>query len=236
MMEIGVAALTEIAMRDDIHVVVVKGNGRSFCAGGDLDQMRAMIEADLADFDMQQSLKDQRLAHEFSRLLHDMPKVTVAAINGYATGAGLGIALSCDLRVAASDSGFGSAFTGVGLDGDLGVSWTLAKLVGESKAKEIMFFPAPFDVAEAKRLGLVNFVAEAGKLEEEVARVTGRLAAGPQTAFGYIKANINAVHQESFAASLEREAMTHVSLMYTDDFHEGVAAVLEKRRPIFGKK
>ncbi len=236
MVAAGVAALNEIAARDDIHVVVVTGAGRAFCAGGDIEQMQAMLDRDRNDFDLQATLNDQHLAHEFTRLLHEIPQVTVAAVNGYATGAGLAIALACDLRIAAKDAGFGTAFAGVGLDGDLGVSWNLAKLVGESKAKELMFFPAPFDVDTAQRLGLVNFVAEPAEFADELNKLTRRLAAGPQHAFRCIKKNINAAHRETFADSLDREAMTHVSLFFSDDFHEGVAAFLEKRRPTFGKK
>jgi len=235
MVTAGISVLNEIAEREDIHVVLVTGAGRSFCAGGDIEAMKAAVDADRADFDMEANLVDQRLAHEFTRLLHDIPKITIAAINGYATGAGLAIALACDLRIAESSSGFGTAFTGVGLDGDLGISWTLTRLVGESKAKELMFFPAPFDVQKAQQLGLVNFVAESEDFSDEVRKLATRLAGGPQVAYRYIKQNINAAHQESLSQVLDREALTHVALGLSDDFYEGVTAFLEKRRPVFGQ-
>lgn len=232
MMQTGVEILHRLTIDDGVRVVVVTGAGRTFSAGGDLDNMKALQDGRIG---FQETLRDQRLAHEFARLLHDMPKVTVAALNGHAFGAGLSIALAADLRIASDAAKFGTAFASVGLDGDLGVSWSLAKLVGEARAKELMFLPSQIDALEAQRIGLVNFVAEAARFEAETEALVARLASGPANAIRFMKQNINAAHGERFADTLEREATSHISLMNDPDFHEGVAAFLEKRKPDFGR-
>lgn len=227
----GIAALRRLCDDDAVRVVVVTGAGSAFSAGGDVGTMRALQEGRTA---FRETLRDQVLAHEFVRLLHDMPMITVAAVNGPAFGAGLSIALAADLRIASDAARFGTAFASVGLDGDLGISWSLAKLVGEAKAKELMLLPSQIDAAEALRLGLVNFVAYEASFAAETARLAARLASGPVNAMRFIKQNINAAHGERFADTLEREASSHVSLMNDPDFAEGVAAFLEKRKPRFG--
>lgn len=230
MAERGLAALRAFAEDDAIRVVVLTGAGPAFCAGGDVAQMQAAVDGRT---DYHQTLKQQYLIHEFARLLHDMPKVTVAAIDGPAFGAGLSLALATDLRLASDKASFGTAFASVGLDGDLGISWTLPRLVGEAKAKELMFLPGKLSAAQAKELGLVNFLVKAEDYAAELAKLTGRLAAGPMNALRFIKANINASHAEGLAATLDREATSHVSLMSDADFHEGVRAFLGKRAPVF---
>ena len=219
------------AWRDDaaVELVIVRAEGRAFCAGGDVEQMQAGLS-------YQDLLNDQTAAHEFTRLLRDIPKVTVAAINGPAFGAGLALALATDLRIASDAASFGTAFASVGLDGDLGISWTLPKLIGEAKAKEMMFLPGKIDAHEAARIGLVNFVAAAQDFEAERDTLTARLAASPMNALRFMKQNINAAHSESFAKTLDRETTSHISLMNDPDFHEGVQAFLERRKPEFGRK
>ncbi|MGD9865644.1 MAG: enoyl-CoA hydratase-related protein, partial [Pseudodonghicola sp.] len=112
-------------------------------------------------------------------------------------------------------------------------SWTLPRLVGEAKAKELMFLPGKLSAAQVKDLGLVNFLVKAEDYAAELAKLTGRLAAGPRNAQRFIKANINASHAEGLAATLDREATSHVSLMSDADFHEGMRAFLAKRAPVF---
>lgn len=229
MIETGLAALHRCYVDDAVRVVVLTGAGRAFCAGGDVAQMHAGPS-------YQDLLNDQTAAHEFTRLLRDIPKVTVAAINGPAFGAGLALALATDLRIASDAASFGTAFATVGLDGDLGISWTLPKLIGEAKAKEMMFLPGRIDAHEAARIGLVNFVATAQDFEAERNTLTARLAASPMNALRFMKQNINAAHSESFAKTLDRETTSHISLMNDPDFHEGVQAFLERRKPEFGRK
>lgn len=229
----GVDTLRHLSDDKSVRVVVITGAGRAFSAGGDVDKMKALQEGRIS---FQETLSDQVLVHEFARLLHDMPKITLAAINGPAFGAGLSMALAADLRIASSAARFGTAFASVGLDGDLGISWSLAKLVGEAKAKELMFLPSQIDATEAARLGLVNFVADADDFKAEAAKLATRLANGPANAMRFMKQNINAAHNEHFADTLDREATSHISLMNDPDFAEGVSAFLEKRKPQFGQK
>jgi len=228
----GVEALRRISDDGTVRVVVVTGAGRAFSAGGDVDKMKALQEGRV---DFRETLSDQVLAHEFARLLHEMPQITLAAINGPAFGAGLSIALATDLRIASDAAAFGTAFAGVGLDGDLGISWSLAKLVGEAKAKELMFLPSQMTAEEAARQGLVNVVAPAADFEAETEKLAARLGRGPANALRFMKQNINAAHSERFADTLAREATSHISLMNDPDFKEGVSAFLEKRKPLFGQ-
>ena len=228
-------ALREVAADSDIHVVLLKGRGKAFSAGGDLVMMRDMIAGGRSALDVGELLTKQAMYHEAPALLHDLPKITIAVVDGYATGAGMSLALACDLRIASEKAAFATAFGGVGLDGDLGISWTLPRLVGESKAKELMLLGDNIDSQEAHRLGLVNRVIPSAQLEEETRLLAHRLASGPQLAYRYMKENIAASHTEGLRDTLSREALSHASLCASPDFFEGVTAFIEKRRPVFNR-
>src|SRR5262249_32393973 len=162
-----------------------------------------------------------------------IPKVTIAAVNGAAAGAGLGIALSCDLCFASDSARFGTAFAKVGFGGDFGTTWQLTRRVRPPKAKKL-FFPAgvvPAD--EAARLGLVNRVFPSDAFIVEVRSIAHRIAHGPLVSFRYMKENVNLAATGDFRALLDREAITHLRCGQTDDHREGVAAFLEKREPRF---
>ena len=214
----------------DVGCVVVTGAGRAFCAGGDVSSMGGAggVEATL-----EQRLDGQRAGHEFSRLLHDIPKVTIAAVNGHAVGAGLGIAVSCDLRLASENAKFGTAFARVGLGGDYGTTWGLARLVGEAKAKELYFLPDIIDAQEALRIGLANRVLPAEGFLDAVQEIARRIARGPQTSYRYMKENVNLSATCDFRTMLDREAITHLRCGMTEDHREGVQAFMEKREPNF---
>src|SRR5215475_14582831 len=155
--------LSHAATDPKIGAVVVTGAGRGFCARGE----------------------------EASRLLHDMPKVTIAAINGPAAGAGLSLAMAADLRFAADNARLGTAFAKVGFSGDYGGTWSLTRLVGSAKARELYFLPDMLDAAEAQRVGLVNRVFPAASFRDEVHKLASRIANGPTVAYSYMKANLN---------------------------------------------
>jgi 2-(1,2-epoxy-1,2-dihydrophenyl)acetyl-CoA isomerase len=174
-----------------------------------------------------------RRGQELSWLLHTLPKPTLAAVNGHAMGAGLGIALSCDLRVASSAARFGTAYARVGFGGDYGVTWQLTRLVGPAKAKELLFLADVFDAEEARRLGLVNRVVPAESFAAAVQEVARRLAHGPSVSFRWMKENVNLAMSSDFRTLLDREAMTHLRCGETEDHKEGVRAFLEKREPVF---
>ena len=215
-----------------IGAIVLTGSGRAFCAGGDVGNM-AGGPGDVMPETFEGKVEHQRWRHEFPELLHSTPKVTIAAVNGYAMGAGLGLASSCDLRLASDAAKFGTAFANVGCGGDFGTTWQLTRLLGEAKAKELFFLPDIIDANEALRVGLVNRVLPADGFMAGVREVAEKLANGPLVSFRWMKENINQSSQLDFKAMLDKEAVSHLRCGETEDHKEGVAAFMEKRTPIF---
>jgi 2-(1,2-epoxy-1,2-dihydrophenyl)acetyl-CoA isomerase len=222
--------LTRAAVDPAIGAVVVTGAGRGFCAGGDVS---AMAGSGSADASFERRVDRQNAIHELSRLLWEMPKVTIAAVNGAAVGAGLGIALSCDLCFASERARLGTAFAKVGLGGDFGTSWQLARKVGAAKAKELFFLGELLNAEHALALGLVNRVLPEQGFLHDVTAIARRIAHGPLVSFRYMKENVNLAQSIDFAGSLRREAVTHLRCSQTQDHREGVAAFAEKREPRF---
>jgi 2-(1,2-epoxy-1,2-dihydrophenyl)acetyl-CoA isomerase len=177
-----------------------------------------------------------RQAQELSWLLYNLPKVTIAAVNGFAMGAGLGVCLSCDMRIASEQAKFGTAYAKVGFGGDFGTTWTLARLVGAAKAKELFFLGDIIDAAEAHRLNLVNRVVPSESLAGQANEIAARIAHGPLVSYRYMKANVNLAMNTDFRTLLDREAETHLRCGQTEDHKEGVRAFQEKRTPNFTGK
>jgi 2-(1,2-epoxy-1,2-dihydrophenyl)acetyl-CoA isomerase len=220
--------LTKWSRNPEVGAIIVTGTGRAFCAGGDVSMM-----ARDQDMTLEQDIDRLRQMQELSWLLYNMPKVTIAAVNGYAMGAGLGVCLSCDLRIASSDAKFGTAYAKVGFGGDFGTTWLLTRYAGGPKAKELFFLGDVVDAGNAERLGLVNRVVAPELLESTAVAVASRIAHGPLVSFRYMKANVNASLSTDFRTMLDREAETHLRCGRTDDHKEGVRAFLEKREPKF---
>ncbi len=221
-------ALKAWAADPGIGAVVITGAGRAFCAGGDVSGM-----AKSGDETLEQQIDVLREKQELSWLLYNMPKVTIAAVNGHAMGAGLGVALSCDLRIASENAKFGTAYAKVGFGGDFGVTWMLTQHVGAAKAKEMFFLGDILDAHEAHRIGLVNRVVAADVFPGVVDELAARVASGPLTSYRYMKANVNFATTADFRTVLDREAETHLRCGMTEDHKEGVRAFLEKRSPVF---
>jgi len=213
-----------------VGVVVITGAGRGFCAGGDVTAMSGPEGAELG---FEQRVDRQNAIHTLSELLWDMPKVTIAAVNGPAAGAGLGIALSCDLCFASERAKLGTAFAKVGLGGDFGTTWQLARKVGAAKAKELFFLAELLTAEQAAALGLVNRVLPEANFLDEVLAIARRIAHGPLVSYRYMKQNVNLALNSDFASSLQREAQSHLRCSQTQDHREGVAAFREKREPRF---
>ena len=223
--------LVKLWSRDpDIGAIVITGSGRAFCAGGDVGNM---AKENVEPEPLEQQIDGLRQAQELSWLLYNSPKITIAAVNGFAMGAGLGICLSCDLRIASAQAKFGTAYAKIGFGGDFGTSWTLARYVGAAKAKEMFFLADIIDAHEALRLGLLNRVVVHDELTAHVNEIAGRIAYGPLTSYRYMKANINFAQTADFRTVLDREAETHLRCGQTEDHKEGVQAFLEKRQPNF---
>lgn len=228
-----IATLKQWGRDPEIGAIVVTGAGRAFCAGGDVGNMAREPETPET---LEQKIDGLREAQELSWLLYNLPKVTIAAVNGYAMGAGLGVCLACDLRIASAQAKFGTAYAKVGFGGDFGTTWLLARLAGPAKAKELFFLGDIIDATEAERIGLVNRVAAHDELTQQVNKLAARIAHGPLTSYRYMKANVNLALSTDFRTLLDREAETHLRCGETEDHQEGVRAFLEKRQPNFTGK
>ncbi len=214
----------------DVGCIVLTGQGRGFCAGGDV---KAMGAAPAEERTLEQKIDRQRQVHRFPWLLYEIPKVTIAAINGAAAGAGLGLALSCDLRFASSKAKLTTAFAKVGFGGDFGTTWQLTQLVGPARAKQLFFLPDVIGPDEAERIGLVNGVFPETELTAEVKKIATRIAHGPMVSYRYMKENVNRSTTADFSTMLDTESMTHLRCGQTEDHREGVASFVEKRDPEF---
>jgi 2-(1,2-epoxy-1,2-dihydrophenyl)acetyl-CoA isomerase len=232
----GWAALGEACLRaatdDAVRCVLVTGTGRGFCAGGDVKDMAAgRGNATLALNDSVDRLRHWH--NETSFLLHTMPKPTIAAINGYAMGAGLSIALSCDLRLMADTAQLGTAFIGVALSGDFGGSWFMTRLIGAGRARELYFLGERVDAARAQELGLVSRVVAADELPAAARELAERLASGPTKTLGLMKQNLVLAESSDLQTLLDREALHQRITGESEDHQEAASAFVEKRRPKF---
>jgi len=232
------AALSEglsIAEHDnDVRCIVLTGKGRGFCAGGDVQtqRSRAVGETERESFEKHfDRLRTSQLGS--SAALHRILKPTIAAINGPAAGAGLSLALACDLRIAARSAVLTTAFARVGFGGDYGGSWFLTKLVGPAKARELYFTSARLSAEEALELGIVTKVVDDDLFEAEVRQYVAGLAAGPSLAFRYMKSNLNRALVSDLETCLDAEAVGMIQTSRSEDHREGATAFTEKRPPIF---
>jgi 2-(1,2-epoxy-1,2-dihydrophenyl)acetyl-CoA isomerase len=223
-----------LAEDDEVGAVMLTGTGGAFCAGGDVKSMNARNSGDApAPPTHEAAIADLRMRQQqVSGALHSFPKVTVAAIDGAAAGAGLSIALSCDLRVASPRAIFTTAFAKVGFSGDFGGSWFLTQLVGSAKARELYLTADRFDADTAQRLGVVNQVLE-GDFDQAAIEYTRRFAEGPLVAQRYIKENLNRAETGDLTTCLDAEAAAMTRCRQTEDHKEAVAAFVAKRPPTF---
>jgi 2-(1,2-epoxy-1,2-dihydrophenyl)acetyl-CoA isomerase len=218
--------LQRLADDTEVRCVVLTGAGRGFCAGGDIS---SMVAGEITENPVER-LKRQE---EASRLLHEMPKPTVAMINGPVAGAGLSLALACDIRIAAEGARLGTAFARVGFSGDFGGSWTLQRLIGPARARELYFTGELIDAREAERLGIVNRTVPADQLRDETMALARKITNGPPIALAKMKQNLNLALVSDFATLLGREAENMMMTAMTRDHQEAAKAFLEKRDPVF---
>ncbi len=209
-----------------VRAVVLTGAGGAFCAGGDVKSMAAGRDRDVGFEERVARLRERA---EASRLLHEMPKPTIALIPGAAAGAGLALAMACDFRVACADAKLTVAFAKVGLAGDYGASFFLTQIVGPSRARELMMLSPLLTADEALGLGLVHRVFRADEYPARSAEFVGALAAGPSIAYGYIKQNINLAAGSDLGTSIDSEATHQVRCMATADHAEAAQSFVQKR-------
>ena len=234
-----VSALGEVLARvetdEAVGCVVLTGAAGAFCAGGDVKGMAApRADGDGAGPSLDAAIHRQRLNQRAtSGRLWSMPKPTIAAIGGPAAGAGLSLALACDLRYAVPNALLTTAFARVGFAGDYGGTWFLTRLVGSGKAKELYYFSERLSAGEAERLGIVNAIFPADDFEREVMTRARRLAAGPSVAYRYMKENLNRAVAGELADCMDLEVTHHVHTGLTEDHRDAVQAFVDKREPRF---
>lgn len=220
------SVLVELAEDRGVRAVVLTGAGRAFCAGGDLQAM-----SDGFGGTGDQELPPMRRLVEVVELLHHMPKVTIAAVNGACAGAGLSFAAACDLRVAAPGAVFTTAFAKVGQSGDYGSAWFLTRLVGRPRAAMMLFLSDRFDATTALAAGLVQEVADdALDRAHELAQQVAALA--PLT-IAAIKENLDDAQDSALSPYLDHECDRFLRTLATHDAQEAVRAYVEKRAPDF---
>lgn len=209
----------------ELRVVVISGAGRAFMAGGDISQFRkdpASIPHTLI-----------RPMHEAVQILARLRAPVIASLQGAVAGAGMSLALACDLAIAADNTRFNLAYVNLGTSCDLGASWSLPRLVGLRRALEIALLSEPIDAAAALQLGLVNRVVAAERLEEETAALAKRLAAAAPAGLGTLKRLMRDSFDRELGAQLAAEEQGFAACAATADFAEAVSAFLEKRTPNF---
>lgn len=225
--------LPELEAASDVRCVVITGAGAAFCSGGDVSQMGGNklsaggdnLEARITDLQQRQRTLTGRLAN--------LKLPTIAALPGPAAGAGMSIALACDLRIAAASAFITTGFGNIGLAGDYGGSWLLTRLVGPAIAKDLYFTGRRVGADEALNLGLVNRVVADDEFRNEVAQWAKRIAAGPPIAHRYMKEHIDSASTSSLDHCFDSEAEHLMRCAATDDHKEAVAAFMEKRAPQF---
>lgn len=226
--------LGELERDSSVGAVVLTGAGQAFCAGGDVKAMAGQEGAFSVDFAFDDRVALQRLnQRETAVRLWSMAKPTIAELPGPAAGAGLSLALACDLRYAAESAVLTTAFGRVGFSGDYGGTWLMTRLVGSAKAKELYFFSERVSAAEAERLGLVNAVFPADALHDEVMTRATRLANGPRLALRYMKENLNRAVLSDLPECSDIEVTHHLHTGTTEDHLEAARAFVEKREPTF---
>jgi 2-(1,2-epoxy-1,2-dihydrophenyl)acetyl-CoA isomerase len=231
MIDAAIATLERCADDPAVGCIVLTGAGRGFCAGGDVT---AMGSAAPGEPSLEQKIDRQRAIHRFAGLLHAIPKIVIAAINGPCAGAGFGLALACDLRLAAEEARFTTAFAKVGFSGDFGITWPLVRTLGEARAKELLLLSEVLTAQQAMDAGLLNRVLPGTELMDAAMQLAARIAHGPLVAYRYMKENVHAASIESYQSLLDRESFSQCRTAGTADHREGVAAFLDKRAPQFG--
>jgi len=228
----------------EVRCIAITGAGRAFCAGGDVGNMQKRNEGQPVSNEpaasmnimvtLEQQVRDLRRGQDAVSLkLHTMPKPTVALVNGHAVGAGMSIALACDVRLCSTNAKFGTAFRNVGLSGDYGGSYFLQRLVGAGKARELYFSAEIMDAKRALELGIANRVIDGDGWMIEGLAYCAKLASGPTASYRRMKANLNLAETASLQRVLDQEALNMRISGMSSDSREAVKAFLEKREPRF---
>jgi len=223
------------AAQDDpgVGAIVLRGAGGAFCAGGDVSRMHASAAVPQPADARSAALRGRTRIVE---LLHEGAKPSVAMISGPAVGAGLSLALACDLRYGDDSARLRTGFLDVGVSGDFGGHYFLPRIVGPARARELYLCSPMLDAARAESLGLLHAVFAPDALQARVGEIAARLANGPQPATALLKANLNQAEHAGLQQVLQAEAERHVRCVDSDDHKEAVRAFVEKRPPAYARR
>jgi enoyl-CoA hydratase/carnithine racemase len=226
--------LARLATMPEARCAVLTGAGSAFCAGGDVKGMGGGSQRPDAPRSSEEAVAElTRRQQSLTGALYALPMPTIAALPGPAAGAGLSIALACDLRIAAESAFVTTGFRNVALAGDYGASFFLTHLVGTAKARELFYTAARVTAADCLALGILNRVVPDDRLHDEAGSLARELASGPTVAFRHMKQNLDRALREELPACLAAEAAGTVASAQTEDHREAVRAFVEKRRPVF---
>lgn len=219
------------AVNDGARVAIVKGRGRAFCSGGDLREMRSMWEREgRIEAFLEEPL---RKLHDLIASIREAPIPFIAAVNGVCAGAGTNLALACDIVIAADNAAFSEGFVKIGLSPDCGGTYFLPRIVGEKLAAEMLMTGDEVNAERAERIGLVNFVVPADELDLRAEQLAQKLAERPAGVLKRIKRMLAASGGNDLREQLELEHECQLESGRSVDFKEGVAAFMEKRKPVF---
>lgn len=218
----------------EVGALLVTGAGKAFCAGGNVKGMGANRDPKKLEMSYEDKVADlQERQRLLTGALASVRKPTIAALPGPAVGAGLAIAMACDIRIAAQSAFISTGYLRVALSGDYGMAWLLTRLVGTSRARELMFTSEKVDATRCEQIGLVNRVVPDEALHDEAFALAKSMAEGPTLALRYMKDNLDEALQFDFATARDHEAERLIRLTTTADHKEAVQAFIEKRKPAY---
>jgi enoyl-CoA hydratase/carnithine racemase len=218
----------------DVGALLITGAGSAFCAGGNVKGMGAHRDKTKLEMSHDDKVADlQERQRLLTGALAAVRKPTIAALPGPAVGAGLALAMACDIRIAAQSAFVSTGYLRVGLSGDYGIAWLLTRLVGTARARELMFTADKVDASRCEAIGLVNRVVPDAKLQEDAFALARAMAEGPTIALRYMKDNLDEALLFDFATARDHEAERLIRTTMTADHHEAVQAFIEKRRAVF---
>jgi enoyl-CoA hydratase/carnithine racemase len=221
----------------DVGALLITGAGTAFCSGGDVKGMGTNRDKKKTEMSYDEKVADlQERQRLLTGALISVRKPTIAALPGPAAGAGLAIAMACDIRIAAASAFVSTGYLRVALSGDYGIAWLLTRLVGTARARELMFTAEKVDAERCERIGLFNRVVADDKLQEEAFVLAKSMAEGPTLALRYMKDNLDEALLFDFATARDHEAERLIRLTTTADHREAVQAFIEKRKPVFTGK
>jgi len=227
-----IEALKEAEADEGIKVIVLTGSGKAFSAGGDIENFAKRI----GDESQSKAFQSMERIGAWGIQIARIDKPIIAAINGVAAGAGISVALLCDIRIASDQAKFITSFTRMGLIPDVGLTYLLPKVIGIGKALELFYTAGMVDAQEAYRLGLINKIVPHERLEQEALTLASQIAKGPQNAIRLIKRAVFGEIASSLIGQIELEGVIQSICFSTEEHREGVKAFFEKREPVFRKE